>query len=708
MAELPRGAILIDDLPVDTGSGPLVVTVAPNRRQRDIPASPEGFTPTNEPAPAPSAWDSVKSTLADAGQALPTGIIKGAIGIAGLPGLAAQGLGMGADWVADTVTPHLPDWAILPGLDRRPLTEEWRANKPAARIGAAALTQDFENLTGKLYEPQTTAGKYAQTVGEFIPGAGRSLANQLRYAVAPGIAAERAGQATEGTPLEPLARGGAAVVTGGLAALTTRPATATTLSTNLRGVDEATLVAAGQLIQAAQARGMTLTWPEAIAQVSNGGGRGLVKLQRFTEDSVGGGDIMANFMAQRPAQVEAAGRQAFDALAPQSQAPSTLGPTIGRAADDTIQEATGIIDRATSPAYQAAKAQRVGPQVHDALMSDPLYAQVFQEVRSTPALNRTIANLPDDAVGVIDVVQRRMGEHAAVPGQAGAGNMATSAYSDARTAPIAAADRATGSRAATATQPAQVGSYEAVRAQREALRQKYLEPLMAGPLGQIAKRDIGTREAIEVLFPTKLLAGSAREITDTVGALTRRNPMAARQLVRAHVESVFNDATQTIQARPNQFGGADFVSALKGNPQRAENLAAAIQGVGGPELLHGFDEFLNILSATGQRLHPGSQAAFIKQTEDALKGGGGGMVADAAGMAVDGRIKWPKKAMEIYERWRLGQNTEEIARLITDPAGIETFRRLAKAAPGSSQAQALAIRLAAMAAQAIAAAQPRK
>jgi hypothetical protein len=84
------------------------------------------------------------------------------------------------------------------------------------------------------------------------------------------------------------------------------------------------------------------------------------------------------------------------------------------------------------------------------------------------------------------------------------------------------------------------------------------------------------------------------------------------------------------------------------------------------------------------------------------------MAADTAGMLAAGRIKWPKKATEFYERWQLGQNTEEIARLITDPAGIETFRRLAKAAPGSSQAQALAIRLAAIAAQAIAAAQPRK
>ncbi|AOO81664.1 hypothetical protein BHK69_15455 [Bosea vaviloviae] len=361
-------------------------------------------------------------------------------------------------------------------------------------------------------------------------------------------------------------------------------------------------------MQAAQARGIALTWPEAIAQASNGGGRGLMNLQRFTEDSVGGADIMGNFMARRPAQVEAASRQAFDTIAPQSQAPSTLGPAIGRAADDTIQEATGIIDRATSPA--------------------------------------------------------------------------------------------------AAMQPAQIGSYEAALARQEALRQRYLEPLMAGPLGKVAKRDIETREAIAVLFPKDPLAGSAREIMDTVGALTQRNAMAARQLVRAHVEGVFNNATRTIQAKPNQFVGPDFVDALKGNSQQAQNLAAAIQGVGGPQLLQGFDEFLKILSATGQRLRPGSQGPFDKQMNDTLKGGGG--IGDATEMLVAGRIKWPKKATEIYERWQLGQNTEEIARLITDPAGIETFRRLAKAAPGSTQAQVLAIRLAAMAAQAIAAAQPRK
>ena len=344
--------------------------------------------------------------------------------------------------------------------------------------------------------------------------------------------------------------------------------------------------------------------------------------------------------------------------------------------------------------------QRVGPQVHGALMSDPLFAQVFNEVRGNPALNRTIANLPDDSVGVIDMVQRRMREqatNAAVPGQANSGNTIAAAFQDARRGPIAAAETVTGSRAATAAQPAQVGSYEAARAQQEALRTQYLEPLMAGPIGKLANRDIGTRQAIDALFPTNPLPGSAPEIIDAVGALAQRNPMAARQLVRAHVESVFNEATQQLQTGANQFGGAGFAAVLRGNTQQAENLAAAIQGVGGPQVLQGFDEFLNVLSATGQRQRIGSQTAFNQEAQDILKRGG--MVGEAANTVATAGIKLPGRVKEAYEQWRLGQNTQQIAQLFTDPNALGMFRRLAAAAPGSNQAQAIAARLAVMATQ---------
>lgn len=90
-----------------------------------------------------------------------------------------------------------------------------------AREGASVLTGGASE-----YKPQTRAGKFAGSVGEFLPGAmlpGATVRNAVTYGILPGLASEAAGQATEGKkfpeswPLvggnnvEPLARATAAI-----------------------------------------------------------------------------------------------------------------------------------------------------------------------------------------------------------------------------------------------------------------------------------------------------------------------------------------------------------------------------------------------------------------------------------------------------------------------------------------------------------------
>jgi hypothetical protein len=61
----------------------------------------------------------------------------------------------------------------------------------------------------EFHKPQTTAGKYAETVGEFAPAAMAGpggIGRKVAQAVIPGMASEFAGQQTEGTPFEPYAR----------------------------------------------------------------------------------------------------------------------------------------------------------------------------------------------------------------------------------------------------------------------------------------------------------------------------------------------------------------------------------------------------------------------------------------------------------------------------------------------------------------------
>ena len=79
-------------------------------------------------------------------------------------------------------------------------------------------TPIFDTVTGRTlreattaddYQAQTTAGKYAGTVGEFLPAAVGGPAGLLRRgatAAVAGLGSEAAGQATEGTKLEPVAR----------------------------------------------------------------------------------------------------------------------------------------------------------------------------------------------------------------------------------------------------------------------------------------------------------------------------------------------------------------------------------------------------------------------------------------------------------------------------------------------------------------------
>jgi hypothetical protein len=152
----------------------------------------------------------------DIGKGALSGLQQGAINTAGFGGDVRSALssgvgavvdklggsGQGASGIADTMLRGLP---IMGGLFTGPTSQE---------VGSGV-----KPVTGDLYKPQSTAGKYAKTIGEFIPGAalpggiGRRL---LGNVLAPAIGSETGGQMTEGTEAEPYARLGGAVL-GGMA-----------------------------------------------------------------------------------------------------------------------------------------------------------------------------------------------------------------------------------------------------------------------------------------------------------------------------------------------------------------------------------------------------------------------------------------------------------------------------------------------------------
>jgi hypothetical protein len=94
-----------------------------------------------------------------------------------------------------------------------------------AILSVAPKTSDIHAATtaaiGDNYEPKTTEGKYARTVGEFAPGAVAGPGGIVRKAamtVIPGVASEAAGQMSEGTEYEPYARLAGALLGGAASA----------------------------------------------------------------------------------------------------------------------------------------------------------------------------------------------------------------------------------------------------------------------------------------------------------------------------------------------------------------------------------------------------------------------------------------------------------------------------------------------------------
>lgn len=158
----------------------------------------------------PQAAGSIQppSTIEDMGKSAMAGLARGALGMAGLPGTVEQlgrlginaaGRALGAQ--GDAVSPE----TVLP-------------------TGGDLQTR-VEGYTGKFYEPQTTAGAYARTLGEFAPGLafpGGAVQRVLGNVVGPALASETAGQVTKGTAAEPWARLGGAVVGSGLPGLLSR------------------------------------------------------------------------------------------------------------------------------------------------------------------------------------------------------------------------------------------------------------------------------------------------------------------------------------------------------------------------------------------------------------------------------------------------------------------------------------------------------
>ncbi len=162
-------------------------------------------------APTAQGTASLPSTSTDVLKSAGVGLGKGVIDLGGMAG-DLRGLASGVTSIAGNALGASPET-----IDQIKNTAS-RAFPVMSRLpGSADIQRGIEGYTGEFYKPQTTAGKYAETIGSFVPaaaaGPGGIGRRMLAQALLPGAASEFAGQATHDTApaAEPYARFAGAV-----------------------------------------------------------------------------------------------------------------------------------------------------------------------------------------------------------------------------------------------------------------------------------------------------------------------------------------------------------------------------------------------------------------------------------------------------------------------------------------------------------------
>lgn len=669
--------------------------------------------PTDHPAEAPNDWvkppasEAPRGTLADTAHGLGKGLVEGAGYVLGMPADVWHMIDKGYQWAltkgAESMGMLTPEQGaalrqpmVAAGEGEEPSLGSGNINRHLLR-GAAALGADVS-------PPTSTPGQYAETIGSFLPGAGAMGARSVsevpaalaKYGVLPGLTSETAGQMTSGTPVEPYARAAGALVPGAAAYGWERAVSASNpLHAAISGLSDAQAASAQQLLQESRAAGAPLTVAEAIQQVTGGSTR-LGDVQRVVEQSPKGAAVMRPFMAERPAQTEAAGRAAVNQIGPAGE-PYEVAPRVQAAAQGVVDQADRARSAAVKPLYQAAAADQVDPAKMSALLD-----RIDQDIAAdkTGLLAPKLGQLRDALI-----------EPAPPPAAASAQGAAAASPARIPITDIENLDRARKYFRDQITQPpvamdavpkevaGKLGSYlddlrgmmvdaspdfATAKQRYQELSRDVVDPLVRSPTGKLAEAEQFPQQAA-VLFNSNPLPGSQKAIGQAVRSVAATDPDAAAQLVRMHIEKTFNEATQANQGGANQFGGPKFRAQVMGNPQQAANLEAAIRALPQGDLRwNAFKKTMDILEGMGQRNPPGSMTSFNQEIINQLKGGK--LPGELLGIA-SSPGKWTDFGHKLYQNYAYGRNTDQLARIFTT-GSVADLQKLATAAPRTWRGQA--------------------
>jgi len=478
------------------------------------------------------------------------------------------------------------------------------------------------------------------------------------------------------SPIQQMLGTGAAMLGTGAATGGVRSTPADIVNRNLKGVTPEQMRLA-ELLQKDSARiGMPVTGPEAIAQVS--GQRGLTTTQRFLEQSEPSQGTMNQFMAGRPAGVEQGFGNVMQNISP--RAPTSSTPVnLQQAGKDVIRGAEKNLTASVDPFYkqgmiemqtlQAGKPLPVLPNEIAALQKNDAIADAINHV--TTDSYSGVKGLPPTNPKVLDAAKQYLDAQYTRFTDPLAGSL------DKRKAGIAFG----GSRELDNYLSSKSPTYAQGSRNFEVAQKTQFDPMRQGPVGQISEGAVGR----DVLMPPAPISLYPADIKRTADLLRRKDPEALPDWTRQNLEGIFNETTQKLASGQNQFGGPKFAATIAGNKQQRDNLRTLVTETGGMQAWQGFEKFLDVAEAQGQRMQANSATSFNEMIKNEL---GTGVVSKALTPFK------PSNLVAWAENLQLGRNADMLAKMLTDPDSVAKLQELARTGPRSAKAQVLSNSLA--------------
>ncbi|MDW5315523.1 hypothetical protein [Rhizobium sp. PL01] len=654
-----------------------------------------------------------------------SGVVRGAAELAMLPVTGKRLIEGGMDYLVDKGEAGIRSAF---GMEQRPIGRAAEARANMAKLDpfgtAVNAGQDAARnvMDENLYAPKTTAGEYAETVGEFVaPGGfptraaramptigrkiGESLFDVTRNAAVPGIASEAAGQISEGTAFEPAARiAGAVMGNAGVAAARSASMPESVVRRAVGDPDAIDWERAVQLQN--NSRGVRLTGPEAITQAQNGA-TALPNLQRVVEGSADGRARTAPFFSARPGQVHNAVDEVLNLITRQSDNPSLLGPRASQAATDAIGDVEQARTAAVAPTYRAADLDTVPVEGAQGILDDiaAMTAADTTGVLSGPLndlRNRLIAEparagQPATRTPVMrpnGQVTRYTQTPAIDPVPARPANdienldRTRKYFRDRMDLPQIGADAITKEQNAavsglltrlddlmTRSSP----NFAAGKQQYVDITRNTVDPVTLGPLGRVAAAN-DTASAGHAVLPANPLTGSRDETIDAITRLMDQDPATTTGLIRQNLADRFHRAATDTQEGANEFVGAKYHKDIAGNEPRRQTLDAALSALPDQRAATTMPELLDVLQATGRRKPIGSATAFNSALQSEL--GTGSLLATPFRTGAKTIASLGTNIGNAMTQATQRNNMAQLADLFTDPNSVEMIRSAMTRRPG--------------------------